>query len=41
VDQEQHVLDPHGAVAIVLRELIGIELGERAGEAFLTCAETG
>src|SRR6185295_618611 len=30
VDQEQDVPDPHRAVAVVLRELIGVELGERA-----------
>jgi hypothetical protein len=41
VDQEQHVPDPHRTVAVVLCELIGVELGERPREAFLICAETG
>jgi hypothetical protein len=35
VGQEQHVAQPHGSVAIVLRELIGVEFRERFRETLL------
>jgi hypothetical protein len=41
VDQKQHVLDPHRTVAIVLRELIGVELGERSSQTLLDLRRDG
>ena len=35
VDQEQDVAEPHRAVAVVLGELVGVELGERPRQALL------
>ncbi len=39
--QEQDVPDPHRTVAIVLRELIGVELGERPRQALLDLRRDG
>src|SRR5215472_909828 len=41
VDEEQHVPDPHRAVAVVLRELIGVELGKCPRQALLDLRRDG
>jgi hypothetical protein len=41
VHQEQHVPDPHRAVAVILGELIGVELGDGLGETLLDLRRDG